>query len=175
MRVFAKDFMNAHLAKQDPYVLPEDCNQVFLVDDRLHRYWKIVVDTEVRKTRVYDNNRQAGVVEEGPASEPADESAEERNIVIEENEDSDDEPLAGPSGECNAGDGNTWEDEDLIEEEYRVHSCRRGKEVSNHTFDAMQEQELLDDESNPLDVSDGEHEVEFVETVRDPDHEVLEV
>jgi hypothetical protein len=50
-RVLAKEFMKDNLMKHEPFVFPEDCNQVFLVPDRINKHWQLVVDTEVRRTR----------------------------------------------------------------------------------------------------------------------------
>lgn len=49
--VLTNEFMKDHLVRHEPFVWPCDCNQVFLVPDRLHPHWQLVVDTEVRKTR----------------------------------------------------------------------------------------------------------------------------
>jgi hypothetical protein len=43
--------MSDHLPSNEPFVFPEQCNQVFLVPDPIHPHWQLVVDTEVRRTR----------------------------------------------------------------------------------------------------------------------------
>jgi hypothetical protein len=50
-RVLARKFLNDHLERHEPFIFPEQCNQVFLIPDRLHENWQLVVDTEVRRTR----------------------------------------------------------------------------------------------------------------------------
>jgi hypothetical protein len=50
-RVLAKAFLKDDQVKHKPFVFPEHCNQVFLVPDRLHPHWQLVVDTEVHRTR----------------------------------------------------------------------------------------------------------------------------
>lgn len=55
-KVFARGFMNSHLMRDDLFVYPHECNQVFLVKDQLQSHWKIVGDIEVRKTRVYESH-----------------------------------------------------------------------------------------------------------------------
>jgi hypothetical protein len=50
-RVLAKKFMSNHLLRHEPFVFPSQCNQVFLVPDRLKMDWQLVVDTEVRRPR----------------------------------------------------------------------------------------------------------------------------
>jgi hypothetical protein len=50
-RVLAKEFLPDNRVGHEPFVFPQDCNQVFLVRDRLHPHWQLVVDTEVRRSR----------------------------------------------------------------------------------------------------------------------------
>ena len=51
LRILAKDFLPDNLLRHEPFAFPNDCNQVFIVDDRLNPHWKLVVDTDVRKIR----------------------------------------------------------------------------------------------------------------------------
>jgi hypothetical protein len=50
-RVLAKKILPDHLWKHEPFVFPDQCNQVFLIPDKLRRHWQLVVDTEVRRER----------------------------------------------------------------------------------------------------------------------------
>lgn len=49
MRVVAHEFMVDHLLRHKPFVFPKDVNHIFLVIDRLHLHWLLVVDSEVRR------------------------------------------------------------------------------------------------------------------------------
>jgi hypothetical protein len=47
-RMYAKNFISDHLVRHEPFVFLEHCNQVFLIPNRMHLHWQLVVDTNVQ-------------------------------------------------------------------------------------------------------------------------------
>lgn len=148
MRVYARAFMPDHLEKHEPFIFPKDVNQVFLVDDRIHRDWKIVVDTEVRHIRpslplVLDDDIQ------GSSSEGAEAECMEADLIVES--ESDDDLLLGEAV-------NT--EEDLVYPEEIITYTRRRRHhnppqpIGEHVMNVVQEDEVISDDEIAPDIED---------------------
>jgi hypothetical protein len=140
-RVLAKKFMDDHLVRHEPFVFPAQCNQVFLVPDRLHPDWQLVVDTEVRKMRP-------------TLPKPFEEVtiSAERSASVEEDDDIGMATVGSDSEE--EGEGENLPEEFLYPEEILTYKRRPAGfqpiRVDSHTLERpIQDDILSDDETAP--------------------------
>ena len=164
-RVLAREFLNSHLQRHEPFIYPEDCNQVFLVDDRLHRQWKLVVDAEARRRRVFEINVPEVAATYGDGGVAVEDDDNEA-VQIEDPASSDDERVL---------EDNLDELHENIPLVYR----RRRRVLEDHVLDLEQEEEIrLDDvEVAGNSKDDGEYAgiVEVDESDNNSDYETLEL
>lgn len=179
LRVYAKEFMSSHLLKHEPYVLPKDCNQVFMVEDRLRKHWKIVVDTEVRKTRVYKNNVPVDDVRVHTPPLVCMPNEGDEVIEIEEDYSSDEEEIGLPGNMIGESSRSREVHMESDEDDVRVYTRRRRAVVNNHTLDTSQEEDLRRDEIEALQMHDGvegmDDQVEVDAQASNIDYEVVEL
>jgi hypothetical protein len=171
-KVKSRNFMRSNLLKDEPFVYPWDCNQVFVVSDRLKAHWKIVVDAEVRRTRVYEtNSTETSTTEFGESSSFVEfpENDIDEGLEVEEYV-SDVEAERAKEAAIEA---------DLEEEEIPKYYTRRKRVVNDVELDQNLDEEVVADEETPLTLSDGEEELPMEREVdvhtRDEDHEELVV
>lgn len=149
LRVYAKEFMPDNLPQHEPFVFPKDANQVFLVNDRLHPHWYIVVDTEVRKERPS--------LPEFPFTDTEDDMPAEEDVELHVNDfevasDSEDENEIAQNVAHNVSDT-----EDIVsEEEILTYHRRRGRGTVHQSDDPFMSTEDIedatsDDERAPVD------------------------
>jgi hypothetical protein len=144
-RVLAKDFIPDHLLQHEPFVFPEHCNQVFLVPDPIHRHWKLVVDTEVRRHRA-NLPRQ---VEEVTISGDGTSGGGDEGI------------LEGPSvGSDSEGEPERDEEPDTAEDMYPEEILtykrrpRQSMVVEDHTLEASAVDEVISEDENAPEMGD---------------------
>jgi hypothetical protein len=141
-RVLVKEFMPDHLVRHEPFVFPEQCNQVFLVPDRLHEDWKLVVDTEVRR----DRPNLPMAIQEVSASGPGTSRLEEEADFEGPSVGSDSE------GETDVNHIPSTVEEGLYPEEIITYKRRPRNRfiVENHVLEGTVEEDVLsDDEATP--------------------------
>jgi hypothetical protein len=141
-RVKANKFIEDNRVKHEPFVFPHDCNQVFLVPDRLHPEWQLVVDTEVRTSRPRLPFRMEEVTVGGqPYSSAADEEGGEGPSVDSASE-----------GDSECSEEATHMDRNVYQEEIITYQRRKNRpqpiEVDCRTLDGQVEEELLSDDEH---------------------------
>jgi hypothetical protein len=148
MRVLAKAFLKDHLWRHEPFVFPTDCNQVFLIPDRLHRHWQLVVDTEVRRERPTLPSFIAPVIipgEAGPST--AVETVRAEETVVTDSDAEDQEPH-----HRGRGDEGIYREEILT---YRRRPRRRTQiELEYQQLDAHIEDEILSDNEHAPEIEE---------------------
>ena len=115
-----------------------------MVDDRLHTGWKLVIDAEERRTRVFDTNVPDEPPQYGVGDDAGSEDTEEEVVIEDEYVSVNDKLLE--------------EDAAHVEDESVVVYRRRRKVVNKHVINAVQEEELRMDDEEVAVVSDGEAE-----------------
>jgi hypothetical protein len=147
-RVKTKEFLNDHLWTHEPFVFPSQCNQVFLIPDRLHRHWHLVVDTEVRRERPSIPRRIPPVTnagEAGPSREAGTGTPEE---TVDSASDVEDEERNHP------GRGG----EEIYREELLTYrrrpKTRTAIELENQQLDHHVEEEILSEDEYAPEVED---------------------
>jgi hypothetical protein len=145
-RVLTTAFMRNDLFRHEPYVFPEQCNQVFLVPDKVHLDWQLVVDTEVRRERPNLPHLPHEVTASGPGTSHSG-----------EDDDFDDPSVESDSeGEPGIDEALGNNDEDMYLEEIITYKRRRKQPivVENHTLEGSVEDDVLSDEENLPDIPD---------------------
>ena len=145
LRIQARNFMPDNRPYHEPFVFPEDANQVFVVEDRLNPQWLLVVDTDVRKIRprIPRNNEEGGTVEDVPTGVEA-ESEPELDVGTESDEESHDET----SDEVQSD-----HDEGIITYRQR-HISTFSQPLNIEQESESEEEETFSDDENPPDIED---------------------
>jgi hypothetical protein len=145
-RVLAREFLRDELVTHESFVFPEQCNQMFLVPDRLHEDWQLVVDMEVRRTRPSIPRPLEDVIMSPPGSPASEPKEREEDATADSNSD-------GERETSNRGDN---ADDEVYPEEILTYK-RRPRQIQPtvlecHTVEESVEEDILSDEDNALEL-----------------------
>jgi hypothetical protein len=145
-RVLVKAFLKDDQMKHEPFVFPEHCNQVFLVPNKLHPHWQLVVNTKVCRERPTIPKPLQKVTTSGAGTSQSREDVGNEGPTVESDSEGDNDSDQVPS--TNKED---MYPKDIITYKRRLH---HPLVVENYILKSSVEDDVLSDEENTSNMGD---------------------
>jgi hypothetical protein len=139
-RVKAQAFLREDLVRHELFVFPKHYNQVFLVPDRLHAHWQLVVDREVCRERPTLLRAPQEVTTSGEGTLQSREEDGNEGLTVE----------SDSEGEVDIGKIPSNNEEGIYQEEIITYNRRfcQPLALENHTLEGTVEEDVQSDEEN---------------------------